>query len=148
MSACHMLILDELNSSPAAGPTSLNVNLPSLQQCTPSLQCNFKNKKLLNPRWHGDSRTYSPPNNAQAKTVAPKPRPPLRQHRDRYREGSLGIAIIRTAVLAGARAELLDRCEYVVVRGARADDGDEAVDRVLIASLQELKQLGGIGAVV
>lgn len=34
------------------------------------------------------------------------------------------------------------------MRGARADDGDEAVDRVLVASLEELKQPGGVGAVV
>lgn len=71
-----------------------------------------------------------------------------RQQRDHYRKSSSGNTITRTTVLAGARGKLLDRCEYFVVRGARADDGDEAVDRVLVASLEELKQPGGVGAVV
>lgn len=51
-------------------------------------------------------------------------------------------------MLASGRGELLDCCEDVVVRGARADDGDKAVDGVLIAALEEVKQPAGVGAVV
>ncbi|KAJ5880463.1 uncharacterized protein N7473_011516 [Penicillium subrubescens] len=59
-----------------------------------------------------------------------------------------GPSLPLSTLLVGNRGKLIDDSEYIVVRGARADNGDELVERVPIALLDEFKQPRGVGSVI
>lgn len=75
---------------------------------------------------------------------------PLPQDNSRTKtaESLAGNSILLAPLFAGAWGELIDGGKDVVVRGARADDGDEAVQRIPIALPEEVKQPVGVGPVV